>query len=586
MPGFIGKIGNSEGIGFAPETRANLVQENKSGPGWYVECRTLNKFRLDKPFYENEDFLLLMEGVVLNRKTIESKYQNKSFASAIIASYKINGETFFNEFRGSFSGVFYDKLKKTWIIFTDQIGDKQVFFTQNNDDLIFGSEPGFVAEYCKRNKIPLTLNNDAAYMLLTYGFFIENNTLAKEIKKLNAGHYLKIINNNIDVVQYHRFTNEPNYSRTLNEWIDGIDHYFRQAVQRQFEKDIEYGYKHITTLSGGLDSRMTVWTAHELGYTDQLNTTFSQSNYLDETIAKQIATDLKHDWLFKALDHGNFIKNADEISKITYGGGSFLGMAHGKSLYDLINFECFGIMHTGQIGDSIIGTFYKKPIAGVKPKIGDGAYEQGLVEKLKEYIFQYDYPNVEIFALYSRAFTGANQGLLVFQEYTESISPFTDVDFLEYSYSIPVELRYNHKIYFDWILKKHPGAAEYVWEKTKGKINALDEYEILNIFGKKIRKGYVLESLVGAVKRRLPKIKESKKNEVSSWNMNPLDYWIETNKELNIFLEDYFNNAIGLVPNSEIKMDCTKLFNSINNGEKLQVITLLSGVKRLFNDVN
>ena len=107
---------------------------------------------------------------------------------------------------------------------------------------------------------------------------------------------------------------------------------------------------------------MTVWVAHQMGYAEQLNTTFSQSNYLDESIAKQIATDLKHEWLFKALDHGNFLKNIDDIAKITGGGGGYGGLAHGKSMYDLMNFDSFGIVHTGQIGDAIIGTFYEKPI--------------------------------------------------------------------------------------------------------------------------------------------------------------------------------------------------------------------------------
>ena len=50
-------------------------------------------------------------------------------------------------------------------------------------------------------------------------------------------------------------------------------------------------------LSGGLDSRMTVWVAHDLGYTHQLNMTFCQSNYLDFKIAQQIATDLRHDFM-------------------------------------------------------------------------------------------------------------------------------------------------------------------------------------------------------------------------------------------------------------------------------------------------
>lgn len=585
MPGFLGTIGPVLLKGFAPETRFKLLQEHKAGDNWYVERRTIRKFLNDKVFSDKNDYFIITEGVILNKKELEIKYGcPANLEDCIITMYKKNGETFFNEFRGSFSGLLYDKIKNLWLIYTNHIGDKQVFYTQYRDTIIFGSEPGFVVEACKLNNISISLNEEAAWMLITYGFFIENHTLAKEIKKLTAGHYLKIIDGQITEIQYHRFNNEPNYKKSLNDWIEGIDHYFRKAIKMQFDKDREYSYKHITTLSGGLDSRMTVWVAHQMGYTEQLNTTFSQSNYLDETIAKKIATDLKHEWLFKALDHGNFLKNIDDITRITYGGGFYAGLAHGKSMYDLVNSEPFGIMHTGQIGDAIIGTFYKKPIPETPHKIGDGAYSLTLIERLKNYSFIYDYPNEEIFALYSRAFTGANQGLLVFQEYTESVSPFTDVDFIEYCYSIPVELRYRHKIYFDWILQKYPEAAYYPWEKTKSFITPIPEYETVKFLGRKIQKGYVVSWLVGAIKRKIiPKnLKKTPKTSVSTQNMNPFDYWLVTNPGLKKFINDYYMQNINLITSNELKQNCCFLFNSGTGSEKLQILSLLSALKLFF----
>lgn len=62
---------------------------------------------------------------------------------------------------------------------------------------------------------------------------------------------------------------------------------FSNTVRLEFEKDVEYGYKHIVTLSGGLDSCITALLAHKLGYVNQLNFTFSQSDYLDEKILKK-----------------------------------------------------------------------------------------------------------------------------------------------------------------------------------------------------------------------------------------------------------------------------------------------------------
>jgi asparagine synthase (glutamine-hydrolysing) len=590
MPGFLGTIGPALPKGFAPETRFRLLQEQKAGDNWYVERRTIRKFLDDKIFSETDDFLIVTEGVILNKKELEIKYGYPgNFKECIITMYKKKGETFFNEFRGSFSGLFYDKKKDNWFIYTDHIGDKQVFYAQLNKGILFGSEPGFLAETLKINNIPLTINKTGVYLALTHGFVIEDHTLINEIKKLSAGNYLKLDKERLREVQYHRFTNKP-VNMSIDEAIEGVDKYFRQAVKRQFDKDLEYGYtKHTTTLSGGLDSRMTVWIAHNMGYTRQVNFTFSQSGYLDFSIAQQVATDLKHEFLFKALDHGTFLmENIDKITKYTYGNACFFGLSHGKSIEDLLNNDSFGIRHTGMIGDAIIGTFFKRNEYNQHYKIGNGAYSLEVIERLQDYKFKYDYENEEIFCLYTRAFTGANQGQVGVQEHTESCSPFCDVDFLEFCYSIPLNLRFNHKIYFDWILTKYPGAAEYMWEKKQAKIksihNKIPQYMIL--FGQKVpalTDEHFTTWLKGALLRRMGFRKKGEKAKTNTAttkdNMNPVDYWYMTNPDLKIQMDAYFDNHIHLISDNNLRSDMEHLYNDCVVLDKLQTLSVLAAIK-------
>lgn len=591
MPGFIGAIGNTIPV-FNNEERTKLVKETLTGDGYRVQRRTVNKFMDDKVFVDSADLLIVIEGVVLNKKQLIEQYApHGSFESCIRNMYAASGEKFFNPFRGSFSGVLYDKIKDTWIIFTDHIGDKQVFYSELNGSLLFGSEMRFMVETLKANNLPVILNNIGAYLVLTHGFVIEDHTLVNEVKKLSAGHYLKVDSKGVHEIQYHRFTNQPRKEMTVEEAVEGIDRLFRQAVKRQFDKDREYGYKHITCLSGGLDSRMTVWVAHQMGYSEQLNTTFSQSNYLDFTIAQQIATDLHHDFLFKALDHGNFIRDIDQVTALTYGNANFFGLAHGKSLYDIIDFEPFGIVHTGMIGDAIIGTFFKKNEYNPEVKIGQGAYSLELIDRLADYKFKYEYENEEIFCLYTRAFTGANQGMVVFQEHTEAVSPFCDVDFMEFCYSIPLNLRFNHKIYFDWILQRYPGAADYIWEKKRTKIHAITNKEpkYMHLFGYKVPSvvdEHFLIWLKGSLFRRLGLRKKGQKpgtlTTPNKDNMNPVDYWLDTNTNLQNYIENYFKLNIEEIMDNELKDDCIELYNNKNNSVKMQVLTLLSAINTLY----
>ena len=465
MPGFIIHIGK-DNLSFAPETRRSLIVESLKGTDFYVERRVVNKFMNDRLLYEDDALVIVVEGVVLNNHELIEKYKAEGWKDCIMRMYLQKGDAFFVEFRGSFSGALFDKSLRKWLIFTDHIGDKQVFYTKTPDGYLFGSEIRFLVETRKKNELPSTVDKMGCYMSLTHGFCIDDKTLVQEVHKLIAGHYYRVTPEGLSICRYHQFDNTPDEQLTEKEAIEGIDRLFRNAIKLQFDKDREYGYRHLACLSGGLDSRMTVWVAHQMGYSDQLNITFSQSGYLDFSVAQQIAIDLHHDWLFKPLDGGDCIDMIDDVTPITYGSANFFGLAHGKSMEDLINYEPFGIIHTGQIGDSIIGTFFKKNEYNPEYKVGQSAYSLELIERLSDYQFQEDYKNEEIFCLYTRAFTGANQGLLTFQENSESCSPFIDVDFLEYCYRIPLKLRFGHKIYFDWILQKYPGAAEYVWEHT------------------------------------------------------------------------------------------------------------------------
>ena len=591
MPGFLLHIGE-EHISFPEETRKKLVVGRIEGDHFILERRVVDKFMNDRVFLDNPEVVILVEGVVLNNWQLMAKYAAGDWAQCVHSMYLQNGEAFFNEFRGSFSGVLYDKHTDKWLIYTDHVGDKQVFYTETPDGYLFGSEIGFLVDARKKNGLPVSVDETGCYMSLTHGFCIDDKTLVKEVHKLIAGHYYRLTPEGLSVCRYHRFDNTPDEQLTEKEAIEGIDRLFRNAVKLQFDKDREYGYRHLACLSGGLDSRMTVWVAHQMGYTDQLNITFSQSGYLDFSVAQQIAIDLHHDWLFKPLDGGDCIDMIDDVTPITYGSANFFGLAHGKSMEDLINYEPFGIIHTGQIGDAIIGTFFKKNEFNPEYQLGQSAYSVELIERLSDYRIQEDYGNEEIFCLYTRAFTGADQGLLTFQENSESCSPFLDVDFLEYCYKIPLNLRFGHKIYFDWVLQKYPMAADYVWEHTGKRIKAFENKELkyIRIAGKKIPVPGNPEFprwLKGFFLRRLGLRKKGQKPKTivlaSKHNMNPIDYWYQTNPHIKEFMDHYWVENQHMIPEGQIKDDMTHLYKDCVLYDKLQCLSVLSAMKLILS---
>lgn len=583
MPGFIIHIGN-DSLLFASETRTKLVVDRIEGSGFSVERRVVNKFMNDRLFVEDDKFVIVVEGVILNNHQLMEQYAEQNWKCCVEEMYRRNGDTFFNEFRGSFSGALFDKKEDKWLVYTGHTGEKQVFYAKTPDGYLLGSEMRFMVETLKQNSLPVTIDKTGAYLSLTHGFCIEDRTLVEEVHKLIAGHCIRISSGGFEIIQYHRFSNKPDESITKEVAIESIDYLFRQAIRRQFDKDVEYGYRHLACLSGGLDSRMTVWVAHEMGYTDQTNIDFSQSGYLDFTVSQQIAVDLHHDYFFHALDGGDFIPRFKFNSAITYGSGLLLG--HGLSMEQFINYDSFGVMHTGQIGDSILGTFFKSNSYNSEVKLGQGAYSQVLMSRLADYVFTEQYENEEIFCLYTRAFTGANQGLLSFQENTESCSPFTDVDFLEYCYSIPLNLRFNHKVYIDWILEKYPGAANYVWEKTRKRIEPVDNTptRYMIVFGYSVP--HVFSSrfpayLKGFVLRRLGLRKKESQKSVrldSPDSMNPIDYWYNNNPAIKDFVDSLWMADSSIVPYVDLKMDMELLMRQASVFDRLLCSNVLSAI--------
>lgn len=577
MPGFLGEISRSRYVNknFGKNIKEDLINQMIEAENYYLERRTIKKFEHDKVFIEDDEYITITEGVILNSLKLIEKYKTNTLRNTIVKMYEINGDTFFDEFKGSFSGLLYDKRKDKWIIYTNHYGDKQIFYTKAKDKIIFGSEINYLVNYMRNNNIKYQLDTIGVYFLLTYGFMLEDYTLFKEIKKLNAGKYIKIENNNFEILTYYEIDNTPIYSPSASsdeEIIENIDKLFRNAVKLEFEKDKEYNYKHVVTLSGGLDSRISTWVAHDLGYVEQLNVTFSQTDYLDETIAKEIARDLKHEWLFKALDNGNYLKNFEEMIKLNSGNFLYSGNAHVNNFVCTFNFDSYGLYHSGQLGDVILGTYYSSENSKKSYIPGDGAYSKKLIRVDEEKYLKYNYINEEIFKFYNRGFNGIFQGALPVQNYSEISSPFLDVDFFNYCLKIPLKYRYNHRIYFKWILKKYPSAAKYKWEAINGKITE----KIYNIMGYKT----TLKSLpIKAYDKIFHKSSLNTKR-----NMNPINYWYKNNNDLREFFLNTFNENISLISDKELKNDCQILFKEGNITEKAQVLTFLGTYKYYFTE--
>jgi asparagine synthase (glutamine-hydrolysing) len=66
-------------------------------------------------------------------------------------------------------------------------------------------------------------------------------------------------------------------------------------------------------------------------------------------------------------------------------------------------------------------------------------------------------------------------------------------------------------------------------------------------------------------------------------NMNPVDYWYNTNDEFREFIAEYFNEKKSIILENLLISDCSFLFEEFDTELKLQVISFLSGVNTIYS---
>lgn len=570
MPGFCGIYRNGKPIESAFSVQTGITPTNEkefSDLGVYIRQYVISKFENDKLFVDSESLFYCTDGVIFNAPELTKK--NIPLSTLLPEMYKSEGTLHINELRGVFSGVILDKTKGELHLFTDHLGSKRLFYYYNSNtkDFFFASDLKIVTTLMQKYGYNTVLSDEGANCLLTFSFMLGDWTLCSDVHHLEPGTILTLSleTGEIRKDRYYELKSTPYIEDTEENIIKEIDKRFCKAIQREYNKDLEYGYQHIVTLSGGLDSRMTLVKGIMEGYKNIRTLTFSESGYLDEKIAERIASDLGCDHVFHSLDNGTYLLNVAGPVKANDGLILYSGAAHMLSSVSLLNWDKLGLIHTGQIGDLILGSYlqekkHHKVDSGMIKRM---AYSSKLLGRLNHEISTLSgkYDTDEICVFYERCINGVYNGYFMTQNYTEYASPFLDVDFVDYVMKVHPKLRYRNKLYAKWITKTTPVAEKYIWESTMTKINT--------------------PYFIGFCKRAFRHLRGRILNQ-RLVSMNPFNYWYIHNPSIKEYFDKVFHEGIAnLSSHPEILEDSKTLYLEGTVLEKTQVLTLLEATKWL-----
>lgn len=570
MPGFFvsNDICETSLCNLFPE---RCVSETLPIPDGTARRNTLHTFMADKAFAADDEGVIVSEGVILNKTDLFQEYDCDNVNDLLRRMYEKLGENFALHLCGAFSCALYIRTEDLWLVYTNPIGDETVYYALADGKFYAGSQVNYVLDACREKGVSLSLDTRAAYEMLTFGYMESDHTYAQEVRRLRGGTYLRVCRGKPEVREYHRFEKHPERfaGKTEAEMLKALDAAFRRAVEREYTKDEEYGRHHFSEISGGMDARMSMWVAHAMKQRRIQLLTYGMSDYLDERYSKRIAAHWQDEIFVKPLNDGSFFYDIETNTFMLAGLSDYAAITGGRRALEALNFLHFGLDHTGQLGDAVIGCFCRSEEEMRRNRPRKRASEH-LAGRLEETGYHDSFPDHELYLLYTRAFQGACNTHQMRRHFAEPVSPFMDTDFLQLCLDIPMELRTNRKLYNRWVTEYYPAAAEIPWEGTGGKIT---DNRVQKFWHRLKKRGPdKLLELLGMSER-------------ARFSMNPLDYLSRQGTAQRQYMDDYEKSAYEALPIAlpeTLKSDLHELYTTGNATERSLVLTVLAALKQYF----
>ena len=185
----------------------------------------------------------------------------------------------------------------------------------------FSSELKAIKLHPKFNK---EINKDAINNLINYNYIPDNESIYKNIRKLNPGSYIKLSlsdvqirsNHKLKIIKYWNVTKKcnPLENMNANAYVDKLEELLLNSVKNQMLSDVPLG----AFLSVGIDSSLIV-SLMQSQSTNKIKTFtigFNEREFNEAQQAKKIANHLNtdhHELYFSDQDAINLIPNLPEI---------------------------------------------------------------------------------------------------------------------------------------------------------------------------------------------------------------------------------------------------------------------------------
>lgn len=269
MCGFVGII-NKEGRKVSPEILRKMAETiHHRGPdeegmflnehcGFFHKRLSIIDLKTGQQPMTYNDYTIVFNGEIYNyielREELIAKghrFKTTSDTEVILHAYEEYGDDFVSRLNGMFAFIIYDNRKKRIYIARDHFGIKPLYWYHDENLLLFGSE---IKAILQHPDIKAEVSNENLYEYLTFQFIIGEDTLFRNIFKVQSGHYitLDLETWKMETVRYWYPNFETDFFHTDSYFISELRKILEDTINQQMRSDVAIG----TYLSGGIDSSL------------------------------------------------------------------------------------------------------------------------------------------------------------------------------------------------------------------------------------------------------------------------------------------------------------------------------------------
>ncbi|MCY9545455.1 asparagine synthase (glutamine-hydrolyzing) [Lysinibacillus xylanilyticus] len=272
-----------------------------------------------KKEHDGANYVITYNGELYNTEELRKELQNRghhftthSDTEVLLTAYIEWKEQCVEFLNGIFAFGIWDEQSQSLFLCRDRLGVKPLFYTEQQDGLLFASE---VKALLAHPLIKTTVNTEGLANIMAVG---PSRTPGKSpfqnINELRPGYAMRFSREGIRVWQYWQLQSK-HHEESLEETIDHVRFLLTDAIERQLVSDVPI----CTFLSGGLDSSIITGIAANMfqqqnkGKLHTYSIDYEDNERFFNPHAFQTSTDTY--WIQKMTDTFSTTHQAEEISQ-------------------------------------------------------------------------------------------------------------------------------------------------------------------------------------------------------------------------------------------------------------------------------